>query len=296
MSELTRQRRVGDRLVGAVAIGTSSLSLDNVRDDERSIRTIRDAIEHGVTLIDTAHAYTTLDEPSHAENLVRRAVSQHPDRERLTIATKGGHWRAGNAEFPIDGRPATLRAHLELSLRALEIDCIDLYQLHHPDPATPIEESVGALADFQQAGLVRMIGISNCDLELTTRALAVAPLASVQNQLSPFRTVDLPLIEFLERRGIAYLSHSAFGGTLGSAVLGDALPETSRVAESHDCSVQQVVLAWQLGFSPSIIPVVGARRSASIIASIAAREIELTKTELDSVAAEFEACSLEANA
>ena len=272
---LLPERVIGDRRVSAIGLGTAAMSLDDAPDDERSVRTIRDAIDAGVLLIDTAHAYTTRDEPTHSESLVRKAVAGHPSRDQLLIATKGGHWRSGHSEFPIDGRPETLRAHLDASLRALDVDVVDLYQLHHPDPNIPIEESVGALSELQTAGLLRMIGISNVDQAQFERAIAVAPIVSVQNHFSPFRTDDLEFIEALADLGVAFLGHSPFGGWSRGPALGDALPLTTRAAQSRGRTLEQVILAWELGLSPAVVPIVGARRSASIQASAVATRIIL---------------------
>lgn len=285
MRSAIEQRNLGALRVGAIALGTASMSLGVERDDARSIRTIREAIDNGVTLIDTAHAYTTVDELGHAERLVRDAIAGNPERDRLLIATKGGHSRAGQSDFPIDARPATLRAHLQMSLRALGVDQVDLYQLHHPDPAVPIEESVGALAEFQVEGLVRMIGISNCDLSLVSRALSAATICSVQNELSPSRTVDLPLIRFLEQRKMTYLSYAPFGGAVRSRALASDLPTASRIAASRDISIHQLVLAWQLRISPAIIPVVGASRPSTIGEAASAVGADISAEEWDAIAA-----------
>ncbi|MES1169062.1 MAG: aldo/keto reductase [Leifsonia sp.] len=268
-------RLIGDREVSAIGLGTSLMSIDADHDDQRSVRALRDALDAGVTLIDTAHAYATLDEPTHAERLVREAITGHPAQDNVLIATKGGHWRRGIADFPIDGRPSTLREHLEASLRALDVDVIGLYQLHHPDPTVPIEDSVGAIAEFRDAGLVQMIGVSNVSRALYERAATVTTIAAVQNNLSPFRTDDLDLVQDFAVEGVAYLSHSPFGGASRAAELAVALPKTAGLASSLGFSLQQLLLAWQLGLAPSVIPVVGARRSPSVLASAAAARIEL---------------------
>lgn len=287
---------IGDREVGAVGLGTASMSIPDDRDDALSVRTIHAAIDNGITLIDTAHAYTTLDEPSHAERLVRVALATRSGRDRILVATKGGHWRAGHAAFPIDGRPKTLRAHLDQSLRTLGVDVIDLYQLHHPDPRVPIEESVGALAEFRAAGLIRMIGVSNVDREQVDRALTATAIDSVQNHLSPFRTDDLPLIPMLEERGITYLSHSPFGGSLTSGRLSNTLPETAQIAVELGCSLHRLILAWHLNLSDAVIPVVGARRPSSIIDSSAAADLELSDAMMLALTHEFRVAGADAHA
>jgi pyridoxine 4-dehydrogenase len=126
-----RQIHIAGRRVEGIGLGTAQFAFRNGTDED-SIATVYAALEAGVMLIDTALAYTRAGIESYAENVVARAL-RGVASGRPVIATKGGHWREG-ADFPIDGRPDTLRAHCEISLRTLEVDRIDLYQMHHPDP------------------------------------------------------------------------------------------------------------------------------------------------------------------
>jgi aryl-alcohol dehydrogenase-like predicted oxidoreductase len=273
-------RTIGSASVGEVGLGGVHWSLAEVRDDALSVRTIHAAIEAGVTLIDTAHAYTTLDEPTHNESLVRRALSTCSQRDSIVIATKGGHWRAGESLFPIDGSPKTLRSHLTQSLAALGVDSIDLYQLHHPDPTIPIEDSVGALAEFQREGLVRQIGISNVNRDQVDRAVSVARIASVQNYFSPFQDRDRELIRHLSDVGIAYLSYSPFGGAGAISTLESVFSRTARVAARHGKSIFRILIAWQLAIAPNIVPLAGARRPESIVDSAAGTITLLSETDI----------------
>lgn len=155
--------------------------------------------------------------------------------ERPLVATKGGHWRRCDS-FPVDGRPGTLRAHCEISLRALEVNRIDLYQLHHVDPQVPLPESVGALGQLWQEGEIAAIGLSNVTVAQLDEALAVAPIAAVQNRLSYRDPDDLPMALACAKRDVAYLAYSPFGGLAGlipQPVLGVACPRLGRPARPH---------------------------------------------------------------
>jgi aryl-alcohol dehydrogenase-like predicted oxidoreductase len=273
-------RQIADFPVGSIGLGGAPWSFSDPVDPELSIRTAHAAIEAGVRLIDTALAYTTLDEESHNEDLVRRALDGHPLRDEVLVATKGGHYRAGTGDFPIDGRPETLRRHVETSLRHLDVEQLGLYQLHRPDPDRPIEESVQTLAELRQAGKLRLIGLSNVDVDQLDRAIAITPIASVQNQFSPYAAEDRPMIADCDRRGVAYLAYSPLGGSGRAAKLAEQSPVAAQLAARLDVSIQQVVLAWILSTSPTIIPIVGARRPATIVDSAAAADLVLDPADI----------------
>jgi aryl-alcohol dehydrogenase-like predicted oxidoreductase len=179
-------RRLGGLPVGAVGLGEMPMSLAGRPDEARAIRTIHAALDAGVTLIDTADAYCRDgSEVGHGERLVARALAAWPgDRDRVLVATKGGHTREGR-EWGLDGRPEHLRQACEASLRALGVDAIGLYQLHRPDPKVPFAESVGALAELKAAGKVRLVGLSNVSVDQIRQASELVEVASVQNEFSP---------------------------------------------------------------------------------------------------------------
>ncbi|BDZ64426.1 aldo/keto reductase [Agromyces mangrovi Wang et al. 2018] len=254
-----KTRRIGESEVSAVGLGGVQWSLVDEPDEARSIATIHAAIDAGITLIDTAHAYTTLDEESHNERMVATALAAHPDRERVLVATKGGHWRTPDG-MRISNDRSTLRRHLETSLRTLGVERIGLYQLHHPDPQVPVEEAVGTLADFQRDGLVEHIGVSNFDLEQLERARSVAAIASVQNAYSPLRLADQPVVEYAAKHGLSYLAHSPFGGRGRSGRFLDSLPNTRALATELGIPLHVFVLAWLLHRNDAIIPIPGAGR------------------------------------
>ena len=274
-------RSIGGTYVSAIGLGGANWSLAEPVDRDRSIRTIHAAIDAGVTLIDTAHVYTTGGEEAHNERLIAEALARHPNGRSALVATKGGHFRAGN-EFPIDGRPETIRHHCETSLRALGLDCIWLYQLHMPDPAVPLAETVGALVELLREGKIALVGLSNVSLPQIEEARKVVEIASVQNPFSPGLR-NRALLDFCSSQGIAYLAYEPLGGREEAARIEKAFPAFAAVATTRGVSVQRVVLAWELAQSPALIPIVGSSRPETAADSAAAASLELTADELASL-------------
>ncbi len=197
---------------------------------------LRRAVELGVNFIDTARAYG----PMHNERLIAEAL--HPYAEGVVIATKGGVDKRGPTEIVVDGSPEALHQQVDEALKTLRLDRIDLFQLHRVDPRVPIEASVGALDEMRQAGKIRMIGLSNIDRDQLDRALAVAPITSVQNRFNQSEQGDADLVEYTASKGIAFIPY----GPLGAHPLqkGALLPTQS-------------ALAWLLQRSPNIIVIPG---------------------------------------
>jgi aryl-alcohol dehydrogenase-like predicted oxidoreductase len=278
-------RRIGDVEVWPVGLGGVNLSIPERVDDREAVRTIHAALDAGVTLIDTAHCYTTVDEPAHNERLVALALRDHPRRDDVLVATKGGHWRESARAFPVDGRRERIREHCETSLRVLGVETIGLYQLHWPDPGVPVAESMGAIAELQQEGKVRLVGVSNFSVEQIEEARGVVDVVSVQNRFSPAHDGDRPVIEWCAQEGIAYLSYMPLDGMGAAGSVGRRLPAFARVAEERGVSPHRVVLAWHLAQAPVVIPIPGARRPETIADSAAAAELELTDEELALLAA-----------
>jgi aryl-alcohol dehydrogenase-like predicted oxidoreductase len=262
---------IAGRGIEGIGLGTAQFAFrDGTAED--SVATVHAALDAGVMLIDTALAYTRAGIESYAEQIVTRAL-RGLTTGRPLIATKGGHWRRGDS-FPVDGRPDTLRAQCEASLRTLEADRIDLYQLHHVDPQVPLPDSVGALGQLRQEGKIAAIGLSNVTVAQLEEALAVAPIDTVQNRLSYSDPGDLPTALACAERDIAYLAYSPFGGPAGPiphAVLA--------VARRRDVSAHRVLLAWLRQQSPNIVPLAGASRPASIRDSAA--RLDLTDQDLE---------------
>ena len=274
-------RRLGGLQVSAIGLGEMPMSLAGRPDEAQSIRTIHAALDGGVTLIDTADAYCIDEsEVGHGERLVARALTAWPgDRDRVLVATKGGHTRPGR-EWGLDGRPEYLDQACEASLRALGVEAIGLYQLHRPDPKVPFAESVGALAELQAAGKVRLVGLSNVSVDQIRQARQLVQVASVQNEFSPrFRRSEGELA-FCAAEGIAFLPWSPLGGIGRGRDLGGRHRAFGEVAEAHGVSAQQVALAWQLAKAPAVIPIPGSSRPETITDSLAAASLRLSDDDL----------------
>jgi aryl-alcohol dehydrogenase-like predicted oxidoreductase len=248
--------------------------------DPASIATIHAALDAGITFLDTALIYTTTSEPSHSERVVAEALASHPAGKDVFVATKGGHYREGESGFLKNGRPEAIKAHCETSLRTLGVESLGLYQLHWPDPAVPIAESMGAFADLQREGKVRHVGVSNFDLEQLAVAQGEVAIASVQNNFSLLDSRDRAMVEHCDAHGIAYLPYSPFGGGGKAAKTAELVPATQVIADAHGVTPQQVALAWLLHQTPSLIPLVGCTRQASVLSSRAAADLALSSEEL----------------
>ncbi|GIH92240.1 aldo/keto reductase [Planobispora siamensis] len=275
-------RMIGNIAVGAIGLGAMPMSVaGHMPDEAQSIRTIHAALDAGVTLIDTADAYTpSSDDVGHNERLVAKALALWSgDRGTVLVATKGGHTRTAGDGWGVDGRPAYLRQACERSLKALGVEAIGLYQHHRPDPAVPYEETVGAIRDLLDEGKILLAGISNADPEQirTAHEILGGRLASVQNEYSPrFRSSE-PEIDVCAELGVAFLPWSPLGGISSADRLGGPFAE---VAAARGVSPQRVCLAWELARSPVVIPIPGASRPESIIDSAAATELTLSEEEL----------------
>jgi aryl-alcohol dehydrogenase-like predicted oxidoreductase len=262
--------------VSAIGLGSASWSLSG-RPDAGGVRLIHAALDAGITLIDTARAYTTPTHPGLGEALVRSALAEHRAGSSVVVATKGGHYRNGD-DFPIDARPEALRRDCALSRDLLGIDRIDLYFLHHPDPRVPVRASVAALAELQEEGRIRHIGVSNVSLAEFEEALSVAPIAAVQNRFSPLEQTDRPIVDICAQTGIAYLAYNPLGG--GASALAEAFPAAADLAARKGVSMPRLALAWLLTVSPTLIPITGAGRPESIRDSALAADLQLTEEEL----------------
>ncbi|HET7329055.1 MAG TPA: aldo/keto reductase [Nocardioidaceae bacterium] len=276
-------RRIDDRDVGEIGLGAMPLSHDSRPDEADAIRVVHAALDAGVTLIDTADAYTPSDHgPGHNESLVAKAVQEYGgDTSAVLIATKGGHTRDG-ADWGLNGRPDYLRTAAEESVRRLGVEAIGLYQHHRPDEDVPYAETMGGLRDLVDAGLVQRVGVSNAgpDQIREARSILGAALVSVQNQFSPVFRSSEPEIALCEELGLAFLPWSPFGGGKAAKDLGTTVPVFGEVAQAHQASPQQVCLAWMLAKSPAIIPIPGASRPQSVRDSVAATALQLADDEL----------------
>jgi len=268
--------------VGAIGLGEMPLSLADRPDEPQAIRTIHAALDAGVTLIDTADAYSWDEsEFGHNESLVAAALRSYGGSPDVLVATKGGHTREG-AEWGLDGTAAYLRRACEGSLRRLGVDAIGLYQFHRPDPATPWEESMGALRSLFDDGLVRMVGISNANIAQIDAAREIVgdALVSVQNQFSPGWRSSADELAHCAKHGLAWLPWSPFGGVGSAGSLDAQAPAFAEVAGELGVSVYRVTLAWHLAQAEVVVPIPGASRPESIQDSAAAAEVTLTEDQL----------------
>jgi aryl-alcohol dehydrogenase-like predicted oxidoreductase len=273
---------VGRVSVGAIGLGAMPLSTKEHRPSPAEAEgVVHAALDAGVTLIDTADAYAHDEsEFGHNEELVANALRSY-GRTDVLIATKGGHTRRGT-DWELDGSPSYLRRACEASLRRLHVDAIGLYQFHRPDPATPWEESMGALRSLFDDGLVRMAGISNASVPQidTARAIIGDALVSVQNQFSPGYRSSAGELAHCAAVGLAWLPWSPFGGVSAAGSLDAAAPAFAEVAEELGVSVYRVTLAWHLAQADVVLPIPGASRVESIQDSAAAADLKLTDEQL----------------
>ncbi|MCO7272362.1 MULTISPECIES: aldo/keto reductase [Cellulosimicrobium] len=279
-----QQRSLGSRTVSAIGLGGMPMSIEGRPDEARSVATIHAALDAGVTLIDTADAYHLhADEVGHNEELIARALRSYgADTSGVLVATKGGHLRPGDGTWTRDGDPAYLKRAAKESARRLGVDAIGLYQFHRPDPAVPYADSVGALVELLDEGVIEQAGISNADVAQIDLAheLLGGRLASVQNQFSPRFRSSQGELEHCAALGVAFLPWSPLGGITNAAELGARHAVFQEVADAHGVSVYRVTLAWELALAPVVIPIPGASRPASILDSAGAADVVLTPEEV----------------
>lgn len=274
-----QQRTIGDRTVSAIGLGGMPMSVEGRPDAERSIATIHAALDAGVTLIDTADAYhRDAGEAGHNEELIARALREYGAGDDVLIATKGGHLRPGDGTWTRNGDPEYLKRAAKESARRLGVDAIGLYQFHRPDPEVPYADSVGAIRDLLDEGVILMAGISNADVAQIDEAREVlgGRLASVQNQFSPAFRSSQGELEHCAELGIAFLPWSPLGGIKNAKDLAGRHGAFQEVADEVGASVYQVTLAWELTLAPVVVPIPGASRPESIRDSAGAAELVLT--------------------
>ena len=262
----------GDLTVNRLGFGAMRITGKGIwgwpPDRANALKVLRHAIELGVDLIDTADSYG----PDTSELLIAEAL--HPYPNGLVIATKGGLTRPGPGEWVPNCRPDQLKQAVEGSLKRLRLERIDLYQLHTVDPKVPIEESIGALKQMQDAGKIRHIGLSNVDPDEITRARKIVPIVSVQNWYNIEDRKSENVLEYCEKENLGFLPWFPIGG-------GGLKPRNSlnTVAKARGVSVYQVALAWLLARSPVMLPIPGTSSLAHLEDNLAAAKLELTVEE-----------------
>ncbi|MEJ5913949.1 aldo/keto reductase [Pseudokineococcus sp. 1T1Z-3] len=278
------QRTLGSRMVSAIGLGAMPMSIEGRPDRERAVATIHASLDAGVTLIDTADAYhRDAGEVGHNEELVAEALRSYGgDTSGVVVATKGGHTRPGDGSWAQDGRPEHLTAAAKASARRLGVDTVSLYQFHRPDPDVPYADSIGALSELLDEGVIAMAGISNASVEQVDEANAVlgGRLVSVQNQFSPAFRSSRGELDHCAALGIAFLPWSPLGGIAKAAELGSAHSVFKEVADAHGVSPQQLTLAWELALAPVVIPIPGSSRPESATSSAGAAGLELSADDV----------------
>jgi aryl-alcohol dehydrogenase-like predicted oxidoreductase len=298
--------KLGDLDVGRIGLGAMGMSgayTGAGSDDAESIRTIHRALDLGVTLIDTAEIYG----PFVNEELVGQAIKGR--RDDVVLATKFGLVsHAGGGAWNLDSSPANIRAAVEGSLRRLDTDRIDLYYQHRVDPNTPIEETVGALAELVTEGKIRHIGLSEAGADTIRRAHAVHPVTALQSEYSLWtRDPEPKVLPVLRELGIGLVAYSPLGrGFLTGEIrttddfadndsrktnprfIGEnfernlrAVDEVKAIAAEVGATPGQVALAWVLARGDDIAPIPGTKRVVRVEENVAADGVELSAEQID---------------
>jgi len=244
---------LGDTKVARIGLGTNRLT-----ETRENIEFIRQAIAAGVGLVDSAHLYTG----GQSEATIAAALSPPPSGS--LVATKGG-FRPG------EGRPEVLRRQIEESLRRLRTDAIDLYYLHRVDPETPLEESLGTIREYRDAGKIRHVGLSEVAVEQIERAREVVPIVAVQNRYNLSERRHDEVIDHCAREGLVFVPFFPLQG--------DGASSLEEIADQHGATPAQVALAWLLRRSPAMLPIPGTLSLAHLKENLAALELELTDDE-----------------
>jgi aryl-alcohol dehydrogenase-like predicted oxidoreductase len=264
----------GDLTVNRLGFGAMRITGEGIwgppADRDQATATVRRAVELGVTFIDTADSYG----PAVSEELLAEALHPYPDD--LVIATKGGLERGGPFQWSPNGRPEHLIEACEGSLRRLRIEQIPLYQFHRPDPAVPLEDSIGALVTLKEQGKIRHIGLSNVTEDQLRRAQRLTPIVSIQNRFNVDDRSSESLLDLCEQQQIVFLPWAPIQD------LGSNSP-VLQAARRHDATPRQIVLAWMLARSPSILPIPGTGSVSHLEANIAAAAITLTPAEVAAI-------------
>lgn len=269
----------GDLTVNRMGYGAMRITGQGIwgdpKDSAECKRVLKRALELGVNFIDTADSYG----PYVSEDLIAEAL--YPYADGLVIATKGGLTRQGPDQWLPVGRPEYLRQCVEMSLRRLKTDTIDLYQLHRIDPKVPAEESLGALKDLQAQGKIRHIGLSEVSIEELEHAQTIVDIVSVQNLYNLSERKSEKLLDYCTEKSIGFIPWFPVAG--GDLVKPGGVLD--QAAKKHDATVAQLALAWLLKRSPVMLPIPGTSSVAHLEENVAASSLTLTDEEFDSLSA-----------
>jgi aryl-alcohol dehydrogenase-like predicted oxidoreductase len=277
------KRRLGRSGVDVTGIGLGAmpLSVAGRPDATQAEAVVRAFLDHGGDFIDTANVYCmNTRDLGHNERLVAGILRRLGRATPVHVATKGGLTKEGSGWDTL-GTPAWLRTSCERSLVDLGVECIFLYQLHAPDPAVPFSESVGELARLREEGKIAHVGLSNVSAGQVRTAMGIVPITSVQNKCHVFmkRALHDGTVRFCAENGIAFLPHSPVGGHGRQNRLG-ASELLTQIGSRCGATPWQVALAWLLRVGDHIIPIPGASRPQSIVASLGALDLELASRDV----------------
>jgi pyridoxine 4-dehydrogenase len=256
-SAASRTLTVAGKEVARIGLGTNRLT-----STPANHAFLREAVEAGLGLIDTAHTYSGGD----SERAIGEALS--PTSEGLVVATKGAYSGGGSRE--------QLRAEIEQSFGSLRTDVIDLYYLHRVHRETPLEQSLGAIAEYVEEGRIKELGISAVSVEQVEAAREVVPVVAVQNQYNLTQRSSDGMIDYCEENGIVFVPYHPLKF--------DPPPSLAEIAERHQASAAQVALAWLLHRSPVTLPIPGTLSIDHLRENLGALEIELTNEEFEALA------------
>ncbi|RKH13048.1 oxidoreductase [Corallococcus sp. CA053C] len=270
----------GDLPVHRLGYGAMQLTGPGIwgppKDRAEAVRVLRRALELGVDFIDTADSYG----PYYSEEIIAEAL--HPYAKGVVVATKAGLVRTGPGEWHPVGAPKYLRQQLEMSLRRLKLERIDLYQLHRIDPKVPVEESLGELKALQKEGKIRHIGLSEVSVAEIERARKVVDVVSVQNRYNLTDRVHEKVLDYCEKENLGFIPWFPLA-TGGLAKPGGTLDS---VAKKHNATPSQIALSWLLARSPVMLPIPGTSSVKHLEENLAGAEVKLGKEELAAVDAQ----------
>ena len=267
----------GDLTVNRLGFGAMRLTGEGIwgepKDPEVAKQVLRRAVEMGVNFIDTADSYG----PEVSERLIGEALA--PYQKGVIVATKAGLTRIGPNKWPPLGRPDYLEQEVHMSLRRLKLERLDLWQLHRIDPQVPVEESLGRIAELQQAGKIRHVGLSEVKPHEIEQAQKILPIVSVQNQYNIGDRQHEDVVDFCTQHNIAFIPwFPVAGGKLTQP--GGPLDQ---LANQHNATVSQLCIAWLLHRSPVILPIPGTSSPDHLAENIGSANLQLSEAEWKSV-------------
>ena len=267
----------GDLEVNRLGFGAMRLTGNGIwgepKDVDEAKRVLKRAVELGVNFIDTADSYG----PAVSERLIGEALAPFP--KGLVVATKGGLTRQGPNQWLPVGRLEYLAQQVEMSLRFLKTEVIDLWQLHRIDPKVPVEESLGVIAKLQQEGKIRHVGLSEVKPAEIERVRKVIKIVSVQNLYNVGNRQHEDVLEYCEKGGLGFIPWFP----VAAGKLAQPGGKLDTIAKHHGATVAQLSIAWLLHRSPVVLPIPGTSSTAHLEENLKAAEVHLSDTELSEI-------------